>query len=95
MIIPTWVERGQRTKAEKKRARLKFLINSLAARFTTGGSIRQFGTFVGLDHSTISGYIQKGEFSESAATTIVAKVNDPMITVAMLRDPMQMQVEIG
>ena len=95
MNIPSWVERGLRSKEAKRRARLKFIINNLAARFTSRGSVRQLGVILGVDHSTISGYIQKGEFSEAAATKIVAKVADPTLTVKMLTDPMSIPCEVS
>ena len=93
MYIPAWVEKDKRSQSAKRTARLKFIINGLAARFTSRGSIRAFGLFVGVDHSTISGYIRKGEFSEAAAKTIIAKVGDPTLTVEMLTDPLSIPKE--
>lgn len=93
MHIPAWVEKDKRSLNAKRTARLKFIINNLASRFTSRSSIRAFGLFVGVDHSTISGYIRKGEFSETAANAIIAKVADPEITVEMLTNPMSIPRE--
>lgn len=88
MHIPTWVEKGLRTKEAKSTARLKFIVGNLAARHTGRASMRALAEHVGLDHSTISGYIRKGTFSEQAAATIIEKLGDTSVTTKMLIEPL-------
>lgn len=87
-IIPTWVDKKARSKAEKASARLDYLLGLIAAIHTDRKSIRGVAEKVGLDHSTISLYIRQGKFSEKAAARMVAGIKDEHLTVAMLTDPL-------
>lgn len=72
MRFPAWVDGPRKTKSQRASARLKYIINTLAAQHTDRGSIRALALRVGLDHSTISLYITAGKFTETAAVKIIA-----------------------
>lgn len=93
MQIPAWVEKGLRSNAAKSTARLKFIVGNIAARHTGRASMRALAEKVGMDHSTISGYIRRGAFSEQAALTMVVKLNDPTVSVGMLLSPLSLPRE--
>lgn len=93
--IPLWVEKGLKTNKAKATARLKFILTNLAARHTGRASLRALADRVGLDHSTLSVYTRAGAFSEKAASTFVANLNDPMITVEVLTKPLEVERETG
>ena len=93
MQIPAWVEKGLRSNAAKSTARLKFIVGNIAARHTGRASMRALAEKVGLDHSTISGYIRRGAFSPQAAQAIVSKLNDPTISATMLTVPLTLPRE--
>jgi len=94
MQIPAWVEKGLRTQAQKSRARLKYIVGNLAARHTGRASMRALAEKVGMDHSTISGYIRRGSFSDQAAANVVAALSDSELSVAMLTTPLSLPREL-
>lgn len=95
MNIPQWVEKGLRKKADRAAARLKYVFGVLAARHTSRNSVRGLAEMVCLDHSTISIYIRRGQFSERAANLIVRKLGEKDVTATMLTDPMSIPKEPG
>lgn len=74
MNIPDHILRGKRSKADKSSAILKFVILNLAAQHTDRASVRSLAKRVGLEHSTISIYIRRGQFSPAAAERIVREL---------------------
>lgn len=86
--IPSWVEKGKTRKEERATARLDYLLGLLAALHTERKSMRGLAEKVGLDHSTISGYIRQGAFTQSAAQRIVDTLKDPKLSVTMLTEPL-------
>lgn len=95
MTIPHWVEHGKRSKREKATARLKYLMSTLAARHTSRSSMRGLADMVGMSHSTLSLYIRRGAFTESAAKCIVEVLKDGELTPQMLVDPMSISKSPG
>lgn len=99
MHIPKRVEKGLRTKAEKAVARLRYVMAILAARHTERNSLRNLAEMLGVDHSTISIYVRRGEFSQKAAERIVQKLaektGDKTLTASMLTDPLSIPKEPG
>ena len=88
MDIPSWVEKGKRTDRQRASARLKYVMMTMASRHTPRHSIRGLAELVGMNHSTLSIYIRRGECSAAAAQRIVEKLNDSGLTTTMLTDPM-------
>lgn len=92
MQIPHWVEKGLSSKQKKASARLKWIVGNIAARHTGRASMRALAEKVELDHSTLSGYIRRGAFSQPAAERIVAALKDDSVTVLMLTQPLSIPV---
>jgi hypothetical protein len=87
MRFPAWVDGPRKTKAQRATARLKFIIFSLSAG-TERMSARCLAEKVGLDHSTISGYIRRGAFSPNAAAKIETALGRKTIRAEYLTDPL-------
>lgn len=87
MNIPTWVDTKNRG-SKRASARLRYVMNVLAAKHTGGGSMRALAEKVSLDHSTISLYIRRGSFSQSAAERVVKMLKTDEVTVDMLINPL-------
>ena len=87
MQIPAFIDRNK-TKSERASARLRYVLISLSVQHTGRHSMRALAELVGLDHSTLSTYIRKGGFSESAATRIVTAIPTCDISVDELMRPL-------
>lgn len=95
MTIPHWVDKGKRSKSEKATARLKYLMSTLAARHTSRSSMRGLADMIDMSHSTLSLYIRRGAFTDSAAKHIVESLKDGELTAEMLMDPMSISKSPG
>jgi IS30 family transposase len=76
MTIPHRVDAKLRSKSAKSTARLRYIVAQLAATYTARNSVRALAELVGIDHSTISIYIKRGAFSDSATAKIMAALPD-------------------
>jgi hypothetical protein len=88
MRFPLWVDGKRMSKAARASARLKYMLSMLAAHVDGRQSMRALGDRVGLNHSTLSLYIRRGSFSESAARKIEEKIGRETIPFEYLVAPL-------
>lgn len=89
MNIPTWVDNKNRGRQARASARLRYVMNVLAAKHSDRQTMRSLAEKVALDHSTLSLYIRRGAFSKSAAERIVKMLKTDEVTVHMLMRPLE------
>lgn len=93
MIFPEWVEGPRMTDHQRATARLKFIINYLAAKHTKRASVRGLAELVELNHCTLSTYIRRGAFSRDAALKIEAKLGRRHIRHEDLTNPLDIKAK--
>lgn len=87
MIFPPFVDKNK-TKAGRASARLRYILVKLSVEHTGRHSMRGLAEVVGLDHSTLSTYIRKGGFSETAAFRVFHSIPNCPVTIEELMNPM-------
>lgn len=89
MYFPECVER-HKTKAARAQARLRYILMQLALRVGRD-SLRGLASYVGVEHSTISKAIKKGQCSDALAIRIETKFTRDVIRHEHLRDPLTIE----
>ncbi len=90
MDIPNWVDAKTCKKSQINTARLRYIMNVIAAKHTGGSSLRALAERIKMDHSTLSLYVRRGRFSEPAAKKINKLDND--VPVSWLTNPENIEV---
>lgn len=92
MIFPSWTNRRAMKKSEKASARLRYLINRIAAELGPINSLKSVGDEIGVNYSTILSYIDRGSFSRATADKLEERFDVP---AEWLLDPMSIDDTSG
>jgi hypothetical protein len=93
MKFPKWVNKSGLSKEEKAVNRLKYIMGRTAIEFDRSGSVQALCAKVGVSHSTVSQYVNKGGFSESMAKGFEKAFGPEFMTKGFLQDPLSIPVD--
>lgn len=88
MNFPKWTNLRSMSQQEKASARLRYLINCLAAQYSAAASIQSIARAVGVSHSAIINYINAGKFSDTMALRFEDTFGRDVLPNEWLRAPL-------
>lgn len=88
--FPQWTAtngKKQLSKADQATTRLRFMINYLALLHSPSATYVALAKALGIHHTTLNVYIQRGSFGENVAQKIEKHFGPSIITADMLINP--------
>lgn len=92
MQFPKWVNQTGYTKEQRASNRLQYIINRLAIDYSREGTLTALCKKVGVSHSTVSYYVNLGQFSFKMADAFQKTFGKDKVLAEWLREPLAIKV---